>query len=232
MHLTARLKTVAKLAGQCEVLADIGTDHCHVPIYLLTRGEISKAVASDINEGPLQAAKDTVQRYGFLKEVSIRLGNGMESLKESDNVDAVVIAGMGGETICSILDNKPAFLDNSCRYILQPMTDVPLVRKWLCQHGHEVIDEDIAKEGNRYYKVLTAQKKPQVDGLTEVELEFGPKLLKKKHPLLKEYINKRRIKNKEVLSNIQKSANQKIKETKTVELIKERKLIEEVLKWL
>ncbi|WP_350344761.1 class I SAM-dependent methyltransferase [Proteinivorax tanatarense] len=231
MKITSRLKAVANLVGECKILADIGTDHCYIPIYLLKKGKTNNAIASDINEGPLQAAEETVKKNNLNEKVSIRLGNGLAPLKENDFIDVIVIAGMGGETIVNILENIPCHL-TKCRYILQPMTDISLVRKWLDEKSYKITNEEIAKEVNRYYTVIEAQHQSNAPKLSEIETQFGPVLLKKKHPLLKEYIVKRRNKNIEVFSQIQKIECETLKRDKNRTLRREKDLLEEVLRWL
>ncbi|MBR2471176.1 MAG: SAM-dependent methyltransferase, partial [Clostridia bacterium] len=105
MNLTVRLKTVADLAGKSVSLADIGTDHAYIPIYLMQKGLISKAVAADINKGPLERADKNIRKAGLSDKIVLRQSDGLDNIKDNE-AETVVIAGMGGEIISHMLE-KP-----------------------------------------------------------------------------------------------------------------------------
>ena len=152
--LTERLRTIADMVDKGSRLADIGTDHGFIPIYLLTMGKIQYAVASDVHIGPLDKARENTLKYGVGEKMRLCRADGMEGLRQ-DEVDAVVIAGMGGELICRILDRVPQSVKT---LILQPMTDLENVRKKVHQIGFTLVREKIAREENKFYIVMKAQR--------------------------------------------------------------------------
>ncbi|MBQ9097004.1 MAG: SAM-dependent methyltransferase [Clostridia bacterium] len=154
MNLTIRLKTVADLAGKCTSLADIGTDHAYIPIYLMQKGLISKAIAADINEGPLERADKNIRKAGLSDKITLRLSNGLDNINDNE-AETVVIAGMGGEIISRMLEKpKPAGIK---RIVLQPMTDIPLVRRKIHENGMIITAERLAAEKDKIYTVIACE---------------------------------------------------------------------------
>lgn len=190
MKLTPRLQAIADLIPAGARVADIGTDHGYIPVYLLSNRLATRVIASDSRSGPLKAAAETLKLFNLSHSADLRLGDGLEVLDPLDQVDAVVIAGLGGETACSILERGKDVLSQDTHLILQPMTEPGLVRVWLADNGWEIINEDIAQEDNFFYEVIVA-----VPGRADIPdrriLEIGPILFAKKHPLLKELLELR-----------------------------------------
>ena len=155
MELTPRLYTIAQQVPQGSVLADVGTDHALLPVWLLLKGRIVSAIASDLREGPLSRAKETVEQYGVTDKVSLRLCDGLTGIRAGET-DVVSIAGMGGETIASILEQAPWTKENTL-LLLQPMTSFPDLREWLLDHAYTVEQETICQESNRLYTILTVR---------------------------------------------------------------------------
>lgn len=148
MILDARLETAASLCRKGTVVADVGTDHAQLACYLAMNG--AKAVfASDVREGPLDAARRTVKECG-VKNVSVVKSDG---LREIPFADDVVICGMGGELIARIV-SECAFTSDSTRFILQPMTKADVLRRELYRSGFEILEERTAKSAGRLYVVL------------------------------------------------------------------------------
>ena len=170
MELTARLQSVADQVPQGAAFADIGTDHAYLPVWLLLNGRIEHAIAADLREGPLNSARETVEQYGVSKRVSFRLCNGLADISANE-VDTIAIAGMGGETIASILEAAPWTKDGKL-LLLQPMTSFPDLRLWLQKNGYNIEKETITKEGRRLYSCLTVRA-GQMDELTPAELWVG-----------------------------------------------------------
>lgn len=170
MELTARLQSVADQVPQGAAFADIGTDHAYLPVWLLLNGRIEHAIAADLREGPLNSARETVEQYGVSKRVSFRLCNGLADISANE-VDTIAIAGMGGETIASILEAAPWTKDGKL-LLLQPMTSFPDLRLWLQKNGYNIEKETIAKEGRRLYSCLTVRA-GHMDELTPAELWVG-----------------------------------------------------------
>lgn len=152
LRLTPRLAAVAMAVPPGARLADVGTDHAYLPTWLALEGRIPRAVATDLRPGPLEKAAQTVAQYGVAHKVELRLGNGLEPVR-SDEVDAVAIAGMGGETILEILTAAPWAAGKTC--VAQPMTSVEDLRRGLGEVGLHIAGERIAREGKTLYIILT-----------------------------------------------------------------------------
>lgn len=155
MELSPRLETIARQVPHGSVLADVGTDHALLPVRLLLEGRISRAIASDLREGPLSRARETVEAHGVADLVSLRLCDGLSGIQAGE-ADVVAIAGMGGETIAAILEQAP-WARTDTLLLLQPMTSFPDLRQWLLEHGYRVEQETICQEGRRMYTILTVR---------------------------------------------------------------------------
>lgn len=154
--LTPRLQAVAGLVPPCQCMADIGTDHGYVPLYLLQAGRIQRAVASDINEGPARRAEAHCKREQAGRLVSVRVGPGLSPLRPGE-AEGAVIAGMGGLMICSILEEGAAMADTLAWFVLQPQNHVGDLRQWLADHGYVIVNEVLAAEKHWLYQVLLVQ---------------------------------------------------------------------------
>lgn len=155
MELTPRLGAIAQQVPLGARLADVGTDHGYLPVWLLLNGRIKGAVAADLRKGPLERARETAQQYGQSAAISFRLCDGLTDIT-SDEVDTVVIAGMGGETIIDILKAAP-WTRQEKLLLLQPMTGIPNLRRWLQSNGYAILDEQLAREGKRLYSIWTVK---------------------------------------------------------------------------
>ena len=176
--LDGRLLSVARLVRQGAVFADIGTDHAYLPLALLRDGRISRAVCSDINEGPLSSAMANAREAGLFDKISFHLTDGAAALSGEGITDAA-IAGMGGELIADIISRAPFFKDGSVRLILQPMSRQAHLRRFLVSEGFEITDEDYSFSQGKYYVTLAARYTGTVHSLSDGEAELG-RLLKKK----------------------------------------------------
>ena len=171
MELTPRLKKIADLIPQGSVVADIGTDHAYIPAYCVMQGISPKAFAMDVNEGPLKSAEQTVNQYGISHKVELRLSDGIEKLSPGE-ADVVVIAGMGGLLIESILKAHPEVLKEGTMLILQPMLAQKELREYLFSSGNAVTDEYLAVEGDKVYNIIVA-KAGFKDNPTEKDIVIG-----------------------------------------------------------
>ena len=165
--LSARLQLIADLVPQGSRLADIGTDHAYLPVWLVQQGRISFAAACDVNAGPLERARATALRFGCTDALSFRLGDGLACVSP-DEVDTIVIAGMGGETIAAILEAAPWTREQEHRLLLQPMTKAEVLRPWLTAHGYAIREEHLVYENHTYFPVLSV-----VGGAEKRELTPG-----------------------------------------------------------
>lgn len=151
--LDNRLGRVAALVRRGSRLADIGTDHARLPVWLVREGICPHAVAADIRTGPADAARRTIAAAGLEQAIEVRVGDGLAPLKPGE-ADDIVIAGMGGETIAAILDACSWAKDARYHWILQPMTRPEALRRWLLTNGFSLLSESVATEGRRLYLVL------------------------------------------------------------------------------
>lgn len=155
IKLTPRLQQIANLVPQDACLADIGTDHGYLPLALLQMGRISKAVASDLREGPLDSARRNAAAYGLQDKISLRLGAGLEQISPAE-CDTITIAGMGGETIAQILEAAPWTKAGNHTLLMQPMTMIPDLRQYLYANGYQILRETPCIEGKRQYTIIQA----------------------------------------------------------------------------
>ena len=152
----SRLLAAASLVRDGSRVADIGTDHAYLPIFLVESGRVISAIASDVREGPLENARVNVVKYGLSDKIDIRLGDGLQCIS-ADEADDIIICGMGGELISWILDDAKWVCSADKRLILQPMTAVDDLRIWLADNGFEILKELLVKDGRRIYTVLSAK---------------------------------------------------------------------------
>ena len=158
IELSPRLRLAADLVPQGARLADVGTDHAYLPACLLLEGKIPWAIASDLRKGPLDRARETARQYGCGDKMAFRLCNGLAGIRPGE-ADAIVIAGMGGETIAQILEAAPWVLEEKIPLILQPMSSLPELREWLGQNGYAIAKEQLAQETEHYLKMWDEAKK-------------------------------------------------------------------------
>jgi len=143
VELSNRLKTIAEYVKPYRHVVDIGTDHCFVPIFLVLNQVIDKAIATDVNIGPINEAIKNIESYQLENVIETRVGNGLVSLNEKDRCDVIIIAGMGGKLITDILNSKISILEKNKRLILQPNVSEVVVRKWLSRNHYEIVYEEI-----------------------------------------------------------------------------------------
>lgn len=187
IKLTNRLAAIAAYAVNFERVADIGTDHCYVPVWLLRSGKVKQVIASDINKGPLQRAQDTAEEYGVQSGLDLVLSDGIYHLKP-DSVDAIIVAGMGGETIAGILSASGWIGEGKHALIVQPMTKTEEFIQWLHSNGLRVTDATLAEDEGEIYLILLAgpgESKPSV-----CELYVPQVLSQKSDPLLRRYLDR------------------------------------------
>lgn len=185
IKLSNRLAAVANLVLPGKAAADIGTDHAYLAVYLVINGICPVVVASDRVRGPLASASQLVDLLSLNKQIQVRLGEGLEVLSPGE-VETICVAGMGGYTMREILEASPQVLESSRRLVLQPQSNIPVLRKFLMESGWRLVKEEIAYDHGFYYEILAAEKGEMT--LNEVELEFGPLLVSQPHPLLKSYL--------------------------------------------
>ena len=227
MKLTPRLQAIAELIPPGSVVADIGTDHAYLPVYLLLEQICNRAVAADLRKAPLKQAQETIDAFNCHQKIDLRLGSGLHILKDDDQVDTVVIAGLGGETIAKILTEGREKLDSVERIILQPMSEAAFLRLFLAENGFAIIHETLAMEGKHLYEIIVSKvgKEEEKDPF---RLSLGPRLLETRPPLfthlLREKIRKLRV----VYRSLQRAKKEDVS-SKLQEIKKQLSCLEEVL---
>ena len=218
MKLTDRLLKIASLVTKGKRVADIGTDHGYIPVYLLNKGHVDFAILADVNKGPLENARGEVRHNNLLEKVDLRLGSGIEVLRVNE-VDEVIIAGMGGILISELLEAKKEVAHSVDKLILQPMQAQNELRKYLLNNGYEILDEVLVKEDFRVYEIIVAKytdKNTAVED--EIYYEVGKKLIENKDPLLNEFIDKKIFMYSSILKKIEgktgEGINKKVEDSK------------------
>lgn len=184
--LSPRLQAIADLVPSGTRLADIGTDHGRLPVWLIRQGIITGAVASDLRPGPLGKAQALARRWEVADRLSFRLCDGLAKIAP-DEAQTVVIAGMGGETIADILERTFWSRDSGHRYILQPMSGQDGLRRYLSAHGFAIRREVLVEEGEALYVILLAQP-GEMAPLTEGEIWVGRQERGMESPLRGRYL--------------------------------------------
>lgn len=188
-RLSKRMQAVADMVSPCQVMADIGTDHGYVPIYLLEQGRVKRAIAMDINEGPLLRAEEHIQSAGLGEYIETRRSDGLEHLMPGE-ASAVTIAGMGGALMIRILTEGWAVAEQLSQLVLQPQSEIPMVRDFIQHSGWKIIEEEMLSEEGKYYMMMKCVP-GHMEPLTATERAYGPLLLQRKHPVLKGYLRER-----------------------------------------
>ena len=181
--LSKRLQAVYQMVDKNTRVADIGSDHAYLPVELVETGMVQYAIAGEVAKGPMSRSQADVKKFGLSDQIDVRLGDGLAVIKENDQIDTVVIAGMGGILIQDILSRATAEeLSHVENLILQPNIGEPLVRHWLVEHDFEIVDEDILEEDHHDYEIIKAKKVNKAQNLTEAQFLMGPILMQKKTP--------------------------------------------------
>ena len=192
MELSKRLKAVAELVTPGMRLADVGTDHGYIPIYLTEAGVIPSAIAMDINKGPLERAKEHIREHGLEGKIQTRLSDGLKNLQMNE-ADCMIAAGMGGGLVIRILSEERDTAGSLKELVLQPQSEIDSVRKYLTEEGYRIVAEDMVYEDGKYYPMMKAV--PCMAGAGEIpyseeELEFGRVLLQQAHPVLGQFLER------------------------------------------
>ena len=182
--LSNRLLACCDFVHSGDRVADVGCDHGYLGIYLLKNEIASSVIESDINEMPLESAKANAAKFGTLGKTTFCLSNGVQNIPR--NFDTLVCAGMGADTIISILEDAPWLQTSRYRLILQCQSKRPELRQWLSQNGYRIHRETLAKDGKFVYAIMEVVYDPR-HPLTLAQTYLSPALLSSGHPLLEEY---------------------------------------------
>ena len=252
IKLTKRMKCIADMVTPGKSVADIGCDHGYVSIYLVEEGIADRVYAMDVAEGPLGNARESIAERGLSDKIEARISNGFDALEEGES-NLAVIAGMGGMLIIDIISRGLHKMKAGYELVLSPQSDIPLVRRYLREHGFRIIDEDMLSEDGKYYCVIKARLEDIVyfdvdngragsacmkeekmarttdeDKLLQIYDMYGEKLIEKKNPVLKEYLEKQMEKCQGIFCRISKSSGEGAAE-RMLQIRSELALMEEVI---
>lgn len=218
MKINDRLKTIGDLADANSFCLDVGCDHAFLDIYLVKRGDNINAIASDIAEGPLEQAKKNIKAEKLEGKIEVRLGNGLDTY--SDEIDTVIISGMGGRSMIGIFKNNIDVLKKIKTIIVSPNNYQEDVKRFLVKSGFYIEEEVMVKEKKFIYQIIKFYKGKKK--YSRKEYFFGPIFLKKKDKLFKEYYE-RELKSREIFVDLlpKNFIWKKLKTKQEIKMIKE-----------
>ena len=182
---------------------DVGTDHGYLPAHLAKNGFSGNIIASDINSLPLQTAVNTARAEGVEDRICFILSDGLENCPP-DAVDTIVIAGMGGDTICGILDRAEWCMNEKYQLLLQPVTKAEILRFWLAYNGFDFVDEIAVEDSGIIYQIISARYGTGVS-LSDAELFIGSYDLSRNNPLFLTQLDKLILRFEKAVSGLSKS---------------------------
>lgn len=227
IHLTPRLAAAASLVPPSASMADIGTDHAYLPLFLIQSGKIQHAIASDINEGPAERAKEHIGNAGLSARVQVRVAPGLQGLLPGE-VEGAVIAGMGGLMIRSILEGGAAIAQTMDWFILQPQNHAGELRMWLAGHGYTICQEVLAQEDRMIYQLLLVRHGDMVP-LTGVQWETGNPALRKGDPLFPLFLEGLIRKRNFTIEGVAEHTDNPVNREKRRQAVEDRRELEELL---
>lgn len=226
MELSKRLQAVADLVSEGLVVADVGTDHGYIPIYLILTKKSPKAYAMDVNKGPLLRAKEHIAEHGLETCIETRLSDGVRALHKGE-CECVVVAGMGGALTIKIMEEGKDIFRNLKEFVLQPQSELQKVRAYLYQNAYSIVEENMVLDDGKFYPMFRV-----INGQSQeyhaIELCYGKLLLEQKNAVLKSFLEKEKAVKKLILSNLEQSFGEHI-ETRRKEIQEELEGIEYAL---
>lgn len=229
MQLSKRLECAASFVKKGSVVADIGCDHAYMSIYLVKNNISPFVYAADINDGPLEIAKNNINLYGQSTSIQVIKSDGLKNFDHSIHLDTVLICGMGGSLICDILKGEYITDNKVNELVLSPQSDVFRVRHFLHDNGYTIDDEKMIFEDGKYYTIIHGIKgNEKYDN--EYEYIYGQKLIQNKDTVLKSFLDGKLSKNRQILKRFE---NEPVKTDiiagRTREITDEIKVIESCL---
>lgn len=191
--LSKRLEGLAYMVEPGKTVADIGSDHAALALFLVENNITPWVIVSELGEGPYQRASQAVQNSPFRPSIYLRQGNGLQVLQPGE-VDTIILAGIGGDTIAEILSHDWVKSATYNRYLCQPMSKDSVLRHNLVEQGWLIEDEKLIKENHRFYVIMSARPRQDSYRLTDLEIEIGQKILKADDNIKREYLQRKLIK--------------------------------------
>lgn len=238
MELSSRLQAVTDMVTKGYSVADVGCDHAYISIYLIENEISEKVIAMDVNKGPLEIAKNNIEEKGYGQIIQSRLSDGLEGLSKNE-VETIIIAGMGGALTCKILKEGIEKLRTTKELVLQPQSEFDMVRKFLEEINFQIIKEKMLIDDEKYYLVIKAKnnnreestkpyfaQSPKLD--KEVYYLYGKYLLESKDPILQQFLLNQKQANKKIKDKL-KETNTENSRKRMVEINRQLVYIEEGL---
>ncbi len=199
IELSKRMQSVADMIQPCDAVGDIGCDHAFVSIYLVEQHRAKRVIASDVRRGPITIAKRNIEAMNLSDQIEIRMGDGLDTIVPGE-VNAVVLAGMGGMLMIDILERGEAVVARCDQLVLQPQSDIEKVRRYLAEKGYHLADEQMLIDAGKYYNLLDVRvhemvQKDEYDCSKLADdwyYMYGGSLLRKKDPVLRSWLVKQR----------------------------------------
>ena len=210
--ITPRLKCIIDHTNG-KTVADIGTDHAYIPIYLIQNNLSERVIASDVRTGPVNIARDNIEKNGLSDKIEVRLGSGLSVLKDGE-ADTVIIAGMGGQLISEIID-ADSEIARSSKLVLQPMNAQYELRKYLLENNFKITNEDIAVEGFKVYNIMNVESGYQEKFKTDFEYQIPRYLIG--HKYFKNLCDKKRREFTKVIKGLKNSKDTDIEKLQLYE---------------
>lgn len=217
MELSVRLQAVADMVTEGTKVADVGTDHAYIPIYLVEHDKNPSAIAVDINRGPLKKAEENISSHNLENKIETRLSDGLKQLHLGE-ADSVVIAGMGGGLVVKIMEEGTLHKKYVKEWILQPQSEISKVRQYLNENGYCIVEENMVIDEGKFYPMMRVTE-GTIEEYTQEELCYGKCLLKEKNPILKKFLEKEIDIKKEILEKLHQTRGGQV--AKRIEEIEE-----------
>lgn len=197
MKINDRLKKIGDLVEANSFCLDVGCDHAFLDIYLVKQNKNIKAIASDVAIGPIDAAKENIKKEGLEGKIEVRLGNGLDTY--SEEVDTIIISGMGGRNMIGIFKRNLDVLKKVDTIIVSPNNYQVDLKKFLVRQGFYIEEEEFVKDKKFIYQIVKFKKGRK--RYSKKEYFFGPIFLQKKGKLFEEYYTKELI-SREILVTV------------------------------
>lgn len=228
MQLSKRLKAVADSVTRGNRVADVGCDHAYISIYLVENKISPQVIALDVNRGPLEKARENIRRYGYEAAIQTRLSDGLHEMKPKE-ADTILIAGMGGALMTKILTEGLEAVKQSRELVLQPQSELFLVRRFLHSIGFEIHSETMLMDEGKYYVIMKARPcNTQQIYEKEVFYLYGKLLLEQAEPVFFDYLNREKELRNRVMESLRQNPTENARD-RMKEIDQELRYIEESL---
>lgn len=232
VRISDRLRTVAHMCEKRAVVADIGTDHGYLPIYLVQEGIAASAIAMDLRKGPLDKAKKHIRDNCLEDRIQTRLSDGLEKLSANE-ADIITICGMGGRLIADIVTKGMNVITRNTTLIVSPQSEVGDFRHFLVSQRLVVDDEKMLKEDGKYYFIIKCRKSDEnvYSEYSETQYQYGWKLLESKDKTLYEYLIKEKETNDGISNSLKKDESNPTVKLRLQQLLQKNNIIMDALSY-